>query len=101
GGARPRLDRELTGCPFRPRCDSYFDPCARDHPVLTLVAPGHLAACHLTGLPADERARREGARPLGGSAGSRSAEARSAEARSAGGRSADGRSSDLVAGEAP
>src|SRR5262249_872537 len=25
-GAPPRLDREITGCPFRPRCDSYFDP---------------------------------------------------------------------------
>jgi hypothetical protein len=71
----------MTGCPFRPRCDSYFDPCAREHPALTLVAPGHRAACHLTGLPADERARREGARPLA--------------------RGADGRSSDLVAGEAP
>src|SRR5215469_16420077 len=67
-GAPPRLDREITGCPFRPRCDSYFDPCAQDHPVLKLVAPGHHAACHLTGLPASERAAREGARPLGGGA---------------------------------
>jgi hypothetical protein len=44
--------------PFHPAA-TYFDPCARDHPALTLVAPGHRAACHLTGLPADERARRE------------------------------------------
>jgi len=82
-GAPPRLDREITGCPFRPRCDSYFDPCAQDHPVLTLVAPGHRAACHLTGLPAGERAALEGSRPLGGG-------------------SADpGQSPDLVAGDAP
>ncbi|HEY7400673.1 MAG TPA: ABC transporter ATP-binding protein, partial [Actinomycetota bacterium] len=27
-GAPPRLDRELVGCPFRPRCDVAFDRCA-------------------------------------------------------------------------
>jgi peptide/nickel transport system ATP-binding protein len=47
-GAPPRLDAELPGCPFRPRCDSAFGPCAGEHPVLRPVAPGHAAACHLT-----------------------------------------------------
>ena len=47
-GAPPRLDTELPGCPFRPRCDSAFGPCADEHPVLATVAPGHQAACHLT-----------------------------------------------------
>ena len=27
-GTPPRLDREIDGCPFRPRCDRAFDPCA-------------------------------------------------------------------------
>ncbi len=31
-GAPPRLDREIVGCPFRPRCDSAFEPCATVHP---------------------------------------------------------------------
>jgi len=98
-GAPPRLDREITGCPFRPRCDSYFDPCGRDHPVLTLVAPGHRAACHLTGLPAGERAAREGARPLGGGGADLGG---SPDPGANSGRSPDpGQSPDLVTGDAP
>ena len=31
-GAPPRLDREIVGCPFQPRCDSAFEPCPRVHP---------------------------------------------------------------------
>jgi peptide/nickel transport system ATP-binding protein len=54
-GAPPRLDAELTGCPFRPRCDSAFAPCADQRPVLRPVGPGHAAACHLTGAPAGGR----------------------------------------------
>jgi len=46
-GAPPRLDRELVGCPFRPRCDSAFEPCATVHPRLLEPAPGHQALCHL------------------------------------------------------
>jgi len=46
-GAPPRLDRPLTGCPFRPRCDSAFEPCATERPLLTEVAPAQAAACHL------------------------------------------------------
>jgi oligopeptide/dipeptide ABC transporter ATP-binding protein len=45
-GAPPRLDRETTGCPFRPRCDVPLDRCAAEHPELRQVAPGHQAACH-------------------------------------------------------
>jgi peptide/nickel transport system ATP-binding protein len=62
-GAPPRLDRPVTGCPFRPRCDSALERCAQDRPVLHEVRaadpPGaaasddlrvHLAACHLNDL---------------------------------------------------
>ena len=48
-GAPPRLDQELIGCPFAPRCDRAFAPCATVKPRLrrtrrTDRAP---AACHL------------------------------------------------------
>jgi len=46
-GTPPRLDREITGCAFRPRCDSAFEPCAGVHPELSVVQPDHQAACHL------------------------------------------------------
>jgi peptide/nickel transport system ATP-binding protein len=45
-GAPPRLDRELTGCPFRPRCDVPMDRCATDHPALLQIGSAHSAACH-------------------------------------------------------
>jgi peptide/nickel transport system ATP-binding protein len=45
-GAPPRLDRDLAGCPFRPRCDVPLTECATDPPALRPVAPGHEAACH-------------------------------------------------------
>jgi len=54
-GTPPRLDRAITGCPFRPRCDSAFEPCADEHPVLRAVGPGHEAACHLTRQLAGKR----------------------------------------------
>jgi oligopeptide/dipeptide ABC transporter ATP-binding protein len=54
-GAPPRLDQELVGCPFRPRCDSAFDRCATEHPELKLVYAGHEAACHLNDIPAGAR----------------------------------------------
>ncbi len=53
-GTPPRLDRELPGCPFRPRCDSAIAPCADERPVLQAVSPGHEAACHLTRQPAGQ-----------------------------------------------
>jgi len=46
-GAPPRLDRPLVGCPFRPRCDSAFDRCVGERPVLRELADEHAAACHL------------------------------------------------------
>ena len=49
-GAPPRLDRELTGCPFAPRCDSAFEPCASTRPALQQLGAGHSAACHLNDL---------------------------------------------------
>ena len=49
-GAPPRLDSELAGCPFRPRCDVPLERCAGEHPELRLVGPGHHAACHRNDL---------------------------------------------------
>jgi oligopeptide/dipeptide ABC transporter ATP-binding protein len=46
-GAPPRLDRPLAGCPFRPRCDSAFGPCAEHVPALLTLEDGGAAACHL------------------------------------------------------
>jgi peptide/nickel transport system ATP-binding protein len=46
-GAPPRLDRDIAGCPFTPRCDSAFAPCATTHPRRLEVEPGHEALCHL------------------------------------------------------
>jgi peptide/nickel transport system ATP-binding protein len=46
-GAPPRLDRELTCCPFTPRCDRAFTPCPTVTPRLLEVEKGHVAACHL------------------------------------------------------
>jgi peptide/nickel transport system ATP-binding protein len=46
-GAPARLDHELVGCPFAPRCDRAFEPCPTVVPRLLEPAPGHLAACHL------------------------------------------------------
>jgi oligopeptide/dipeptide ABC transporter ATP-binding protein len=54
-GAPPRLDQELAGCPFRPRCDSAFDRCKTEHPALMFVYTGHQAACHLNDIPAGAR----------------------------------------------
>lgn len=46
-GEPPRLDREIRGCPFRPRCDMVFAPCADVHPRLLDLGAGRRAACHL------------------------------------------------------
>jgi peptide/nickel transport system ATP-binding protein len=45
-GVPPRLDRPVTGCPFRPRCDVAFDRCETDRPQLAGLGDGHSAACH-------------------------------------------------------
>ena len=46
-GGPPRLDHEIVGCPFQPRCDRAFNPCPTIHPELLRLAEGHSAACHL------------------------------------------------------
>ncbi len=46
-GTPPRLDREVTGCSFAPRCDVAFGPCSSVTPESLSVAPGHQARCHL------------------------------------------------------
>jgi peptide/nickel transport system ATP-binding protein len=58
-GTPPRLDEPVTGCPFRPRCDSVLGRCEHERPVLLAVgggdaggghaAGGHAAACHRSG----------------------------------------------------
>jgi oligopeptide/dipeptide ABC transporter ATP-binding protein len=45
-GAPPRLDQELAGCPFAPRCDVSFEPCGTVAPEELHIARGHVAACH-------------------------------------------------------
>ena len=49
-GAPPRLDTEVAGCPFRPRCDVPLERCADEHPDLRLVEAAHYAACHRNDL---------------------------------------------------
>jgi oligopeptide/dipeptide ABC transporter ATP-binding protein len=46
-GNPPRLDHDIVGCPFAPRCDSAFSPCATTHPRRIETSPGHEARCHL------------------------------------------------------
>ncbi len=46
-GTPPRLDRELTGCPFAPRCDRAFEACKKAAPRHLVVGAGHEAECHL------------------------------------------------------
>jgi peptide/nickel transport system ATP-binding protein len=46
-GTPPRLDRELVGCPFQPRCDRAFSPCPTVEPRLLATGAKHAAACHL------------------------------------------------------
>jgi len=51
-GAPPRLDRPIVGCPFRPRCDRAFEPCATEMPPLLTLEDGGSAACHLDSVVA-------------------------------------------------
>ncbi len=46
-GTPPPLDRPLVGCPFSPRCDRAFAPCAGLKPRLLTIDQTHSAACHL------------------------------------------------------
>jgi oligopeptide/dipeptide ABC transporter ATP-binding protein len=46
-GAPPRLDREIEGCPFAPRCDRRFEPCGSMTPRMLTIDAGRVASCHL------------------------------------------------------
>jgi oligopeptide/dipeptide ABC transporter ATP-binding protein len=46
-GVPPRLDKEIPGCPFAPRCDRTFEPCPDVKPRYLAVGPRRHAACHL------------------------------------------------------
>jgi oligopeptide/dipeptide ABC transporter ATP-binding protein len=39
------------GCRFHTRCPYVFERCRVEEPMLKEVIPGHLAACHLRGVP--------------------------------------------------
>ena len=45
-GVPPRLDVELHGCPFAPRCDRAEARCTSERPELRIVGDGHTSACH-------------------------------------------------------
>jgi peptide/nickel transport system ATP-binding protein len=45
-GVPPRLDVELQGCPFAPRCDLAMARCTSERPELRTLGDGHLSACH-------------------------------------------------------
>ena len=45
-GVPPRLDAELHGCPFAPRCDLVASRCTSERPELRTVGDGHVSACH-------------------------------------------------------
>lgn len=49
-GAPPRLDREVAGCPFQPRCEFALELCAVQAPVLRGFESAHQAACHLNDI---------------------------------------------------
>ena len=46
-GEPPRVIDPTPGCRFRWRCPLAVDTCSQITPELTLLAPGHLAACHV------------------------------------------------------
>ena len=45
-GVPPRLDSEIEGCPFAPRCDRAEARCLAECPELRTVGNGHVSACH-------------------------------------------------------
>jgi peptide/nickel transport system ATP-binding protein len=45
-GVPPRLDAELHGCPFAPRCDRAASRCEDERPELRRVGEAHVSACH-------------------------------------------------------
>ena len=45
-GVPPRLDHEIQGCPFAPRCDRAAARCVSERPELRRMGEGHVSACH-------------------------------------------------------
>jgi peptide/nickel transport system ATP-binding protein len=45
-GVPPRLDRDIEGCPFAPRCDRAQSRCVVERPELRTMGAGHVSACH-------------------------------------------------------
>ena len=55
-GQGPTLEERNAGCPFRPRCGSAIDRCAKERPALRATGGGVASACHLdqgASLPPD------------------------------------------------
>jgi oligopeptide/dipeptide ABC transporter ATP-binding protein len=52
GGDVPSALAMPAGCRFHPRCPHVMDVCRSVEPAVTEPQPGHLVACHLTGVPA-------------------------------------------------
>jgi oligopeptide/dipeptide ABC transporter ATP-binding protein len=52
GGDVPSALAMPPGCRFHPRCPYVMEVCRSVEPALTAPQPGHLVACHLTGVPA-------------------------------------------------
>lgn len=46
-GFPPKLDREITGCPYAPRCTRATELCRTEAPGLHDAGGGHLYLCHL------------------------------------------------------
>ena len=46
-GFPPRLDREIVGCPYAPRCCRALPECQTKAPELTDFGNGHMCSCHL------------------------------------------------------
>ena len=47
-GVPPRLDAELLGCPFAPRCYLAAARCTTERPELESVGEEHVSACHFS-----------------------------------------------------
>lgn len=45
-GSPPRLDREVHGCAFAPRCDSAIAVCSSDTPLRRGIGESRVVACH-------------------------------------------------------
>ncbi len=52
-GDIPSAAKPPSGCRFHTRCPIAVERCASEPPVLREVLPGHQAACHLAGTPAN------------------------------------------------